>query len=70
MIQSDFDYEKARSLFERLAGKMPSHCQWTGRSYCATTYNAWDANTYGNEFRGFLMLYKHWYDSMHPSDIL
>ena len=47
------EYEQLRIDFEKVFGPMPSSCTWTGSSFCATSFNAWDAHRYDEQFKGF-----------------
>lgn len=46
-------FEAMRAEFEAIFGPMPWGCTWTGRGYCATEYNAWNANSYSDKFDGW-----------------
>ncbi|MDH1900867.1 hypothetical protein N5D67_00895 [Comamonas aquatica] len=47
-------FEAMRAEFEAIFGPMPWGCTWTGRGYCATEYNAWNANSYSDKFDGWV----------------
>lgn len=47
------EFEALHKDFEAEFGKMPEHCSWTGRSFCATRHDAWQAHHYAAKFEGF-----------------
>lgn len=51
-------FEAMRAEFEAIFGPMPWGCTWTGRGYCATEYNAWNANSYSDKFDGWAAAWK------------